>query len=106
MKRAVTATEADLRRQVIEQVLDAIADRWIERRIRQAAETGEDPVKAAHQAAGSMGYYDRDLHWSTSAKGIEVQTEPPLEEGRFVIPWREVAEAALGERRPQQITFL
>jgi hypothetical protein len=101
----VTQQEAALRKQVIEQVLGAVENRWIERCIRRAAEAGEDPVKAARQAAGTMGYHGRDLSWNTTAKGIEVKTQPLLNEAQFVIPWREVAETALGTRRPQQTSL-
>lgn len=104
MKPPITPQEAALRERVIEQVLGAVENRWIERCIRRAAEVAEDPAGAARKAAGTMGYAHDGIWWDTSSKGIRVQTLSPSTE--FVIPWREVAEAALGARKPQQVSLL
>lgn len=99
----VSAAEAELRTRVIEQVLGAVENRWIEREIRRAADQGEDPVKAARKAVGWMGSLRGDLWWDTCAKGIRVRTFPPSIE--FVIPWRDVAGQALGGGRSMQLSL-
>jgi hypothetical protein len=99
----MTRVEAELRAKVIEQVLDAVENRAVERRIREAHAAGEEPAEAAKRAVGWMGSLRDDVWWDTCPAGIRVRTFPPGVE--FVIPWREIAVRALGADAPAQLSL-
>jgi hypothetical protein len=93
-----------LRRMAIGAFLGSFSGEYIPRAIRAAAAAGEDPAEAAWRVSSGWGSLDDRMRVCATRRGLEVR--PGGLHGRpELIPWREVAEAALGRSKPRQLAL-